>query len=168
MTRGDIVLVSNPQQKTTGHEQHSNRPAIVVSNNICNRFSPVVEIVYLTTSQTKNKLPTHVMLENRKSIALCEAVYSIDKCRIYKVCERCTPSEMEKINHALKISLGLEQEFRIMKHLHTLLITLHVIGYIFLLGAAGSSDCGQPCTTALIIGAACLLVSFIGLWIIER
>ena len=107
MTRGDIVLVSNPQQKTEGHEQHGNRPAVIVSNNLCNRYSPVIEIVYLTTTH-KAKLPTHVTLEHRKSVVLCEAVYSIDKSRIIKIFEHCTLSDMEQINNALKISLGLE------------------------------------------------------------
>ena len=55
--RGEIYHIH--EIEVTGHEQHSDRPAIVVSNDVGNEHSPVVEVVYLTT-QKKNMLPTHV------------------------------------------------------------------------------------------------------------
>lgn len=46
INRGDIFYV-NPSE-TVGSEQRSGRPAIIVSNPLCNEHSPVVEVVYLT------------------------------------------------------------------------------------------------------------------------
>ena len=55
--RGEIYYVH--ETETTGSEQYGGRPAIIVSNNVGNEHSPVVEVVYLTT-QEKRQLPTHV------------------------------------------------------------------------------------------------------------
>lgn len=46
INRGDIFYVN--QSETVGSEQRSGRPAIIVSNSLCNEHSPVVEVVYLT------------------------------------------------------------------------------------------------------------------------
>ena len=106
MTRGDIVIVRN--DTATGHEQNGNRPAVIVSNNLCNKHSPVIEIVYLTTKQ-KSKLPTHTQIfhNNTPSTVLCEAVYSVDNSRIFRIVGHITEQEQQAINHALKISLDL-------------------------------------------------------------
>lgn len=110
MTRGDIVYVHNDKQKSTGSEWTKDRPAIIVSNDACNKFSPVVEVVYTTTSKRKHLLPTHVVLHSTPvtSVALCEAVYSVDKSRIERTIGHCSNHEIFKINHALAVSLGLK------------------------------------------------------------
>ena len=109
MTRGDIVFINNDVEKVTGSEQGYSRPAIIVSNNACNKYSPVVEVVYTTTSHKKRKLPTHVYITStpKLSTALCEAVFSVDKSRIDKTLGHCSKWEMDAVDHALKISLGL-------------------------------------------------------------
>lgn len=109
MRRGDIVYIRNDVWKSTGCEQAKDRPAIIVSNDLCNKYSPVVEVIYTTTSQRKNPLPTHVIVHSTpyNSIALCEAVYSVDKSRIEEIIGQCSTSEILRINNALAISLGL-------------------------------------------------------------
>lgn len=106
MTRGDIVMCNN--LFATGHEQSGYRPAIIVSNDFCNRYSPVIEVIY-TTTQQKRKLPTHVLIQStpHRSTALCEAIYSVDKSRIRGIIGHCTQEEMNNIDSALLISLGL-------------------------------------------------------------
>lgn len=106
--RGDIYFVEQVPG-AMGSEQQTGRPAIVVSNNACNKFSTVVEVVYLTTRTTKAKLPTHVPINGpeRKSTALCEQVDSISIERLGSYMGKLTSTELAKINHALAISLGL-------------------------------------------------------------
>lgn len=108
MKRGDIVHVMNDPHKSTGSEQTFSRPAVIVSNDLCNQHSPVIEVVYTTTSK-KTKLPTHVVLHStpNESTALCEAVYSIDKHRIERLLGHVSNEELLQINRALGISLGL-------------------------------------------------------------
>lgn len=109
LRRGDIVYVCNPHNYGYGHEQAKTRPAIIVSNDRNNLFSPTVEVVYLT-SREKKPLPTHVEIHSAyyPSIALCEQVSTIDKHRITNICGFCTKAEMEKVNKAIIISLALE------------------------------------------------------------
>lgn len=108
MRRGDIVYIHD-EGKSTGSEWCKDRPAIIVSNNLCNEHSPVVEVVYTTTSRRKHLLPTHVIMHSTplNSVALCEGVYSVDKSRIKQVIGHCSTSEILRINNALAISLGL-------------------------------------------------------------
>jgi len=106
--RGDIYYVS--ENKSYGSEQAGNRPAIIVSNEKCNKFSTVVEVVYLT-GQMKKNMPTHVLINAAKrSTALCEQVHSVSKSRLESYVSHVTEVELEAIDKALLISLGLEKE----------------------------------------------------------
>ena len=106
--RGDIFYISKGNANTIGSEQYPDRPAIIVSNDKCNEHSPCVEIVYMTT-QEKNALPTHVdVMCHVPSIALCESVNTVSKERIGNYIRSCTDREMNAINEALLISLGID------------------------------------------------------------
>lgn len=79
--RGDIYYIM-PFYTVTGSEQRAGRPGVVVSNDINNRHSPNVEIVFLT-SQEKKPLPTHVPVMCRvPSTALCENIQTVSKERL--------------------------------------------------------------------------------------
>lgn len=105
--RGDIFYIARGGA-TTGSEQYADRPAIIVSNNECNKHSNVIEVVYITT-QPKEDLPTHVTIRStgRISIALCEQVSSVSTERVNNYMGRVTDQEMENIDIALMISLGI-------------------------------------------------------------
>lgn len=105
--RGDIYYVLK-FGVTDGSVQDSGRPAVVVSNNKNNMFSTTVEVVYLTT-QPKNDMPTHVDIRSTgvKSTAVCEQVTTVSRERISNPCGVCTNAEMEMIDAALAVSLGL-------------------------------------------------------------
>ncbi len=108
--RGQIYYIeSNRQNMPTDSEQYAGRPAIIVSNDKNNKYSEVVEIVYLTT-QPKNELPTHVRIRssNRVSTALCEQVTTVSVSRIGDYVATCTDAEMMNIDTALVISLGID------------------------------------------------------------
>lgn len=104
--RGEIYHIN--EMDVTGHEQHGDRPAIIVSNDVGNEHSPVVEVVYLTT-QKKNTLPTHVQIYSspRPSTALCEQIDSVDKSRLGGLMGRITEEEMHEIDKALAVSLEI-------------------------------------------------------------
>lgn len=107
MKRGDIFYIARGGA-VTGSEQYADRPAIIVSNNECNKYSSVIEVVYITT-QPKADLPTHVTIRStgRTSIALCEQVSSISTDRVNNYIGQVTDQEMKNIDIALMISLGL-------------------------------------------------------------
>ena len=107
--RGDVVFVRDYRQ-TTGSEQNAFRPAVIVSNDKANLFSPVVEVVFLTT-QEKKPLPTHTtVLCKIPSTALCEQITTVSKERITEYIRSCTKKELQAIDRCIKISLGLTAE----------------------------------------------------------
>ncbi len=105
--RGDIVFVASTSG-SCGSEQMGGRPAVVVSNNACNSYSSVIEVVYLTAAD-KKPLPTHVRIYSckRRSTALCEQIDSISKDRICRYIGRCSDMEIDEIDKALLVSLTL-------------------------------------------------------------
>lgn len=106
--RGDIFYIKD-EETVTGSEQEQHRPAVIVSNNECNKVSPVVEVVFLTTKY-KTPLPTHTTVKGIiKSTALCEQIHSISVHRLGKFIRTCTVTEMHKIDECLLVSLGLDK-----------------------------------------------------------
>lgn len=103
--RGDIYYIGGGY--SVGSETRSRRPAVVVSNDMNNKHSTVLEVVYLT-SQPKHFLPTHVDILSapRKSIALCEQITSVAAERFGDYCGRVTEQELQLIEAAMMISLG--------------------------------------------------------------
>lgn len=115
--RGEIFYISRGGGVSySGSEQHSDRPAVVVSNDKNNENSNVVEVVYMTT-QPKTDLPTHVTVRStgRPSTVLCEQVYSVSTERIGTYIGECSDKEMENIDIALMISLQLDGNMKTSK-----------------------------------------------------
>lgn len=109
--RGDIVFVDMPQGK--GSEQGKPRPALIIQNDVGNKYSPTV-IVSFFTSREKTTLPTHVTVDADEetglkvpSTVLLEQVTTIDKSRITERIGRIPLSKVDSINHALSVSVGL-------------------------------------------------------------
>ena len=105
--RGEIFYIK-PIESSVGYEQKE-RPAVIVSNNKCNLYSNRYEVVFLTT-KSKTELPTHVKIQStgKSSTALCECINTVDIERIGNYAGLCTESELNAIDNALRISLGLE------------------------------------------------------------
>jgi mRNA-degrading endonuclease toxin of MazEF toxin-antitoxin module len=88
----------------------SNRPGLIVSNDVDNARAGFVKVVYLTTQTKKNKrLPCHIKVwsGDREAIALCEQIHTIDKSRIEFYVGAITEEESKEIDKALMFSLGI-------------------------------------------------------------
>lgn len=108
MKRGEIYYIDR-EFNEVGAEQRAGRPAIIVSNDIGNENAEIVEVVWLTT-QPKKDLPTHVAIRSTKykSTALCEQITTVAKKRIGEYCGTCTDNEMQAVENAILISLGID------------------------------------------------------------
>ena len=106
--RGDIYYID--KEPVYGSEQQGGRPAIVVSNNVGNKASDIIQVIYITT-QPKNDLPTHVTIYSARQIstALCEQIWPVSQSRVGDYVGSITADEMVKIDRALAISLGLKK-----------------------------------------------------------
>ena len=108
--RGEIYYIR--QFPTTGSEQRSGRPAIIVSSNENNEHSSVYEVCYLTL-QDKPNLPTHVYVDRGpcvRSTILCEQICSVSEEKLGDYLCRIPESLEDELNNALRVSLGLSFE----------------------------------------------------------
>lgn len=110
--RGEIYYIGvDDEHESIGSEQYNHdRPGIIVSNDVGNIHSGIVEVVYLTTAPKKS-LPTHVEIytTTKPSTALCEQICTVSKFRLRKYVNQCSEREMEDIDNALIISLQLSK-----------------------------------------------------------
>ena len=108
MKRGEIYYIEN--DNAVGSEQRGTRPALIVGNDVGNKYSPVLLVVYFTL-QHKKPMPTHVYVRGYGT-ALCEQICTIDRTRLLQKKGECTNKDMERINKALRISLGMEEPWQ--------------------------------------------------------
>ena len=107
--RGDVYYVKQGNYVATGSEQNSNRPAVIIQNDIGNAYSPTVIVGYLTTRVKKN-YPMHAqVMGNEESIFMGEQLYTVSKDRIGAYIRSCTDEEMKAIDEAIAVSLGLQR-----------------------------------------------------------
>ena len=109
--RGDIF--SADLRPVVGSEQGGIRPVLIIQNNVGNRHSPTVICAAITSKMNKAKLPTHIEINaelygiEKDSVILLEQLRTIDKRRLKdKVCH-LDDAMLDKVNHALEISLEL-------------------------------------------------------------
>jgi mRNA interferase MazF len=96
-----------------GSEQGGSRPVLIVQNDIGNKNAPTTIVAPITSKLTKRPLPTHVPVSKNieglvcESVILLEQVRTIDKQRLKEKLGAVPSEVMEKVNKALRISLGL-------------------------------------------------------------
>lgn len=120
IVKGQVVLYTNKEKGDTSIQKARNRPAVVVSNNNCNVFSPVITIVPLTTKKISKVMPTHVLIDRPhgdKNIVLCEQILSVVKQDVIVTSEYVTDDELREIELGLMVQMGLIKH-KPAKHLH--------------------------------------------------
>lgn len=109
--KGDVFMVD--LSPVVGCEQGGLRPAVIVQNDVGNKYSPTTIVACVTSKLHKAKLPTHIELDSnychlkQDSILLLEQIRTIDKSRLReKICS--LPEDvLQRMNDALIISLQL-------------------------------------------------------------
>ena len=111
IARGTIVMVDLP--KGNNSVQGGVRPAVVISNNRGNKFSPVLIVVPLT-SKVKKFMPTHHTIEpsminglTKTSIALAEQIITIGKDTVRNIVGTLEEIDINFINRKVMTSLAL-------------------------------------------------------------
>ena len=109
--RGSIIMVDLPLGN--GSVQGGVRPAVVISNDKGNKFSPVLIIVPLT-SRVKKYMPTHHTIEpsminglTKTSIALAEQIITIGKDTVRNIVGTLEEIDINFINRKVMTSLAL-------------------------------------------------------------
>lgn len=98
--------------ETKGSEQGGIRPAIIIQNDIGNKYSPTVIVCPISSEIKKKELPTHVYLDNWKTYGLTkpsqvitEQIRTRDKAQLGDYIGCVDVDTMNKIDKAIEISV---------------------------------------------------------------
>ncbi|MEK7565010.1 MAG: type II toxin-antitoxin system PemK/MazF family toxin [Patescibacteria group bacterium] len=109
--RGEIYLVGF--DPAFGSEINKTRPALIVQNNISNKYSPTTIVVAITSVTSGRDYSTNVFLKKsesgleKDSVVLLNQIKTIDKQRLIKKVGIIDKVLMADVDRALEISLGL-------------------------------------------------------------
>ena len=112
LRRGEIYLcLFDP---TVGHEIKKTRPALVIQNDVGNRYSPLTIVAAITSAVSPVPYPVEVVIDPaagngmvvRSSIRL-DQIRTVDRQRLVRRLGVVDPAIVAKVDEALKISLGL-------------------------------------------------------------
>ena len=106
---GEIYNVDFGQPR--GSEQAGHRPAVVVSNNIANRYGRTVIIAAITTNLKRAQYPQNIQITPgilpKDSVILGEQLLTIDKQRLERLRGALDAQTAAKLRKALKTMLSL-------------------------------------------------------------
>lgn len=99
--------------KGVGSEQNGYRPVVIIQNDVGNKYSPTTIVAAISTQiKTKAKLPTHCNLLPgnglvQPSMVMLEQIRTLDKTRLVQYIGKLSEKEIQNLNRALAISIGL-------------------------------------------------------------
>jgi len=109
--RGEVYFADlNP---VIGHEQGGHRPVLIIQNDVGNRYSPTTIVAPLTTAFSPRVYPTEVRVRagagglTRNSSILLNQIKAVDKDRLERRVGQLDAATMQRVDEAIKISLGL-------------------------------------------------------------
>ena len=105
--RGDIWWVNF--DPSIEQEIRKKRPAVVISNDISNKYLKRFQVVPLST-QTGKLYPTEavIILSKKKSKAMTDQLTTVSELRFIEKARSVTQEELLEIERIIKIQLGLK------------------------------------------------------------
>jgi mRNA interferase MazF len=114
LRRGEIYLVSF--DRTVGHEIKKTRPALIIQNDVGNRYSPLTIVAAITSKVSPVLYPVEVIAQPTKANGLealsavrLDHIRTVDKRRLVKRLGTLDPLNLQRVDQAIQISLGLAE-----------------------------------------------------------
>jgi mRNA interferase MazF len=111
-TRGEIYLTA--LDPTLGREIQKTRPALIIQNDVSNGLSQITIVAPITSTVRFPLNPVHVLLAADQatglsvtSVAVFNQIRAVDRIRLIKRLGTVDDETMERVDEAIKISLGL-------------------------------------------------------------
>lgn len=109
--RGEVHLVFF--DPTVGAEIRKTRPALIIQNDVANRWSPVTIVAAITSRSDERVYPTKVSIDppegnlENPSVVLLNQIRTVDRRRLVRRLGRLRPESMRRVDRAIRVSLGL-------------------------------------------------------------
>ncbi len=113
--RGEIYMVDLGLASTDGASVHGGkRPCVVISNDVGNRYSPIVNCCLLSSKVMKKQYPTHFTLQpnplnklRQPSVLMAEQLRTVGKEKLLFKIGKLTPEELTSLTGALRIAMDI-------------------------------------------------------------
>jgi mRNA interferase MazF len=106
MKRGEVWWVEF--DPALGSEIRKTRPAVIVSNDIANRYMSRVQVVPLSSSVERvYPSETVVTMAGQKSKVMADQIMTADKLRLKSMLGRLNQADMNAVELVIKIQLGM-------------------------------------------------------------
>lgn len=112
INRGEIYMADLGEGK--GSIQGGVRPVVIISNAPNNKYSPIVNVLPVTT-KLKNNIPVHVNIGvesglQRNSTILIEQILTVNKFQLTELVGKCTKNTMREIAKAIALQTSLQED----------------------------------------------------------